>query len=193
MMNGVHNLLEGQVAFITGASRGIGKATALCLAKHGAKIALNAINQERLDALAATLQAQGHECVTVPGDISEPDVVKRIVKSVAERFGTIDVLVNNAGIAIVNSFEHMTLKEWERVMAVNLTGAMLCCQAVIPYMKKTGYGKIVNVSSTAAKWANLHPAPSYGASKAGMLYLTRHLAKEYARDNKYLTKIIFIF
>lgn len=188
-MNTIPKLLEGQVAFITGASRGIGKVTACCLAEHGAKIAMNAIDQERLEDLAAMLQARGHECLVVPGDISQPDVVKRLVERIVEYFGTIDILVNNAGIAIVTSFEHMTLKEWERVMAVNLTGTMLCCQAVIPYMKKAGHGKIVNVSSTAAKWANLHPAPSYGASKAGMLYLTRHLAKEFAPYNIYVNAV----
>lgn len=189
LMNEIPKLLEGQVAFITGASRGIGKATACCLAEHGAKIAMNAINQERLEGLAAMMQEQGHECLVVPGDISQPDVVERMVERIVGHFGTIDILVNNAGIAIVTSFEHMTLKEWEQVIAVNLTGAMLCCQAVIPYMKKAGHGKIVNVSSTAAKWANLHPAPSYGASKAGMLYLTRHLAKEFAPYNIYVNAV----
>ena len=189
MIDKIHTLLEGKVALITGASRGIGKATAFCLAEHGAKIAVNAINPERLDALVVIMQKQGHECLAVLGDISEPETVECIVKGVAERFGTIDILVNNAGIAIINSFEQMTLEEWERVMAVNLSGAMLCCQAVIPYMKKAGSGKIVNVSSTAAKWANLHPAPSYGASKAGMLYLTRHLAKQYARDKIYVNAV----
>jgi 3-oxoacyl-[acyl-carrier protein] reductase len=188
-MDGLSNLLDGKVALITGASRGIGKATALCLAKHGAKLAINAINQELLEQVAGMIQEQGQECVVVPGDISQPDTVERIVESVVTYFGKLDILVNNAGIAIVTPFEQMTLAEWERVMAVNLTGAMLCCQAVIPYMKKAEYGKIVNVSSTAAKWANLHPAPSYGASKAGMLYLTRHLAKAYARDNIYVNAV----
>ncbi len=188
-MNEIHNLLAGKVAFITGASRGIGEATAFLLAENGAKVAINAINEQRLRKVAEAIEGKGREYLVVPGNISQPDMVAQIVARVVKHFGKIDILVNNAGIAHVASFEQMTLAEWERVMAVNLTGAMLCCQAVVPHMKKAGYGKIVNLSSTAAKWANLHPAPSYGASKAGMLYLTRHLARELAPYNIYVNAV----
>lgn len=188
-MKELSTLLDGKVALITGASRGIGKAAALRLAECGAKVAINATNQELLEQVARTIREHGHACCVAPGDISQPDAVERIIETVVAYFGKLDILVNNAGIAIDTSFEEMTLAEWERVMNVNLTGAMLCCQAVLPHMKRTGYGKIVNVSSTAAKWANLHTAPSYGASKAGMLYLTRHLAKKFAPYSIYVNAV----
>lgn len=188
-MSKITNLLAGRSVLITGASRGIGRATALILSENGAKVAINDTNEKLLKELDEKIKEKGQECIIVPGDISNFAVSNKIVSEVIKCFGKIDVLVNNAGITKRVLFEHLTLTDWERVLSVNLTGTMLCCQAVIPYMKEVKYGKIVNVSSTAAKRPNLSTSPCYGASKAGILYLTKHLAKELAHYNIYVNAV----
>jgi 3-oxoacyl-[acyl-carrier protein] reductase len=177
------------VALITGASRGIGKATALLLAEHGFNLAINGMNPESLETLAVLIRRLGRECLIVKGDISEPDTVSSIVSGTVDLFGKIDVLINNAGITRRISFETMPLAEWERVIRVNLTGTMLCCQTVLPLMKRARRGRIINVASVAAKKLNLSASPCYGASKAGILYLTRHLAAEYAKYGIYVNAV----
>jgi len=168
--------LSGKTVLITGASRGIGKATAILLASLGANIAINGRNHELLLKIAKEIEETDQECLILEGDISSSvDLPGEMVNEAIKRFGKIDILINNAGTAMHTSFLEMKLTDWNHVINVNLTAAMIFCQAVIPHMKKRGYGKIINISSLVAKQARLSTAPSYGASKSGLVYLTRHL------------------
>jgi len=182
-------LLAGKVALITGASRGIGKATALIFAENGAKMAIHGRDQVLLEDLAREIRKRKNDCLIVKGDLTLPDIPHMIIKETVQYFGEIDILVNNAGIIRREKFEEMTLEQWEEVLKLNLTAAMKCCQAVLPYMKEKNFGKIVNVSSNAAKRSYLGAALSYGASKAALLNLTRNLAKAYAPFGIYINAI----
>ncbi|MGI6038312.1 MAG: SDR family NAD(P)-dependent oxidoreductase [Limnochordia bacterium] len=182
-------MLQDQVALVTGASRGIGKAAALTLAEHGAHVAINGRDLERLEEVAAAIEAKGRQSLILTGDISQTGIGERFVEQILEKWGSIEILVNNAGMIRREPTAAMDRAAWERVLEVNLTGTMLTCQAVLPAMEKAGYGKIINISSTAAKLYHAHSSPSYGASKAGVLYLTRHLAMEYAPKGIYVNAI----
>lgn len=182
--------LSGKTALITGASRGIGKATAILLASLGANIAINGRNHGLLLKTAKEIEKTDQECLILEGDISSSvDLPGEMVNEAIKHFGKIDILVNNAGIAMHTSFLKMKLTDWNHVINVNLTAAMIFCQAVIPHMKKRGYGKIINLSSLVAKQARLSTAPSYGVSKSGLIYLTRHLAKEFGPFGIYVNAI----
>lgn len=182
--------LSGKVALITGASRGIGKASALLFASLGANVAVNGRNHELLADTAEEIEKMDRESLLLEGDISSSrKFPKEMVEKTVEKFGKIDILVNNAGIGIKKGFLEMSLDDWEQVININLTSAMLFCQAVLPYMIEKKYGKIVNVSSLVAKQARLSSAPCYGSSKAGMLYLTRHLAKEFGPSGIYVNAV----
>jgi 3-oxoacyl-[acyl-carrier protein] reductase len=174
-------LLEGKIVIVTGASRGIGRAIALTMARHGASLVINGNSEALLDGLAAEIGALGRECAVRPGDVAEPETAAGLAQTAISRFGRIDVLVNNAGINMRSSSLEMTLEDWQRVMDVNLHGTLHCCRAVLPHMIEQRSGRIVNVSSTVAKTPHANAAPSYGASKAGVDYLTRHLALEMAK------------
>jgi len=182
-------LLAGKVALITGASRGIGKATALIFAENGAKLAIHGRDQVLLENLAGEIRKRKSDCLIVKGDLTLSDTPHMIVKKTVQHFGEINILVNNAGIIRREKFEEMTLEQWEEVLKVNLTAVMKCCQEVLPYMKEKNFGKIVNVSSNAAKRSYLGAAFSYGASKAALLNLTRNLAKAYAPFGIYINAI----
>jgi len=182
-------LLAGKVALITGASRGIGKATALIFAENGAKLAIHGRDQVLLENLAGEIRKRKNDCLIVKGDLTLPDIPHMIIKKTVQHFGEINILVNNAGIIRREKFEEMTLEQWEEVLKVNLTAVMKCCQEVLPYMKEKNFGKIVNVSSNAAKRSYLGAALSYGASKAALLNLTRNLAKAYAPFGIYINAI----
>jgi len=183
-------LLAGKVALITGASRGIGKATAILFASLGADVVINGRNHELLLDTANEIEKMNAQSLILEGDISSStEFPKEMVEKSIKHFGKIDILINNAGTAVHNKFLDMKTADWDRVLNVNLTAAMLFCQAVIPYMKEKKYGKIVNISSLVAKQARLSSAPCYGASKAGLLYLTRHLAKEFGPFGVYVNAI----
>ena len=166
---------EGRVAIVTGASRGIGRAAAARLIERGAEVAVNVRDTARANALAASL---GASALAVPGDVAAPGVIDGIVSATLERFGRIDILVNNAALATGTRFEQLTAEEWRLAMEVNLTVPFLLTKAVLPTMKAQGYGRIVNISSTAGRMVSTLGGAHYTASKTGLLGLTRAAAKE---------------
>jgi 3-oxoacyl-[acyl-carrier protein] reductase len=131
--------------------------------------------------LAAEIEALGQKCAIQLGDVAKQETAAGIAQTAISSFGRIDVLVNNAGLNMRSSSLEMKLEDWQRVMDVNLNGTLHCCMAVLPHMIKQQSGKIVNISSTMAKTPHKNAAPSYGASKAGVNYLTQHLALEMAK------------
>ncbi|KHQ51854.1 MULTISPECIES: SDR family NAD(P)-dependent oxidoreductase [Mameliella] len=168
------------VALITGASRGIGRASALRLARAGMNVLLHGTDTAKLEELAQEVTANGAQAAILAGDVADPKTASRAVEATLARFGRIDVLVNNAGINTRSSTLEMPLDDWQRVMDVNLNGTLHFCRAVLPTMIAQGRGSIVNVSSTTAKTPHRNAAPAYGASKAAVNYLTMHLAQEMA-------------
>jgi 3-oxoacyl-[acyl-carrier protein] reductase len=174
--------LKGHVALVTGASRGIGAAVALALAGAGAAVAVN--YRERAggaDAVVAKINAIGGRATAVAADVSKSADVAAMVARVTKALGPIDILVNNAGIAIVRGVDDLTEAEFDQTIAVNLKSAFLCTQAVLPAMRARKWGRIVNVSSGAARGAGaigMH----YNASKAGMEGLTRGYAARLVKE-----------
>ena len=173
-------MLDGKRAIVTGASRGLGRSIALCLAENGADLVLNGTNRDLLDALALDVRARGRTAVVASGDVADPAVADAAVLAADAAFGGVDILVNNAGINTRSGTLGMPLDDWQRVMDINLNGTLHFCRAVLPGMIDRGYGRIVNVSSTTSKTPHKNAAPAYGASKAGVNYLTMHLAYEMA-------------
>jgi 3-oxoacyl-[acyl-carrier protein] reductase len=168
--------LTGRIALVTGASRGIGAAIAVALADAGAAVAVN--YRERAteaESVAAAIIAAGHRAITVAADVASGEAVAGMVRRVTEKLGAPDILVNNAGIALIRGIDDLTEADFDQTIAVNLKSAFLCTQAVLPHMRAQGWGRIVNISSGAARGAGgvgLH----YNASKAGMEGLTRGYA-----------------
>jgi 3-oxoacyl-[acyl-carrier protein] reductase len=172
--------LDGRVALVTGASRGIGKAIALALAERGAKVAINYVSRaDAAEAVAAAIRANGGAAVAVRADVSARAAVDAMVAAVAAQLGPVDVLVNNAGIALRRGVDDLTEADFDRTIAVNLKSAFLCIQAVLPGMRQRGWGRIVNISSGAARGAGVIGA-HYNASKAGLEGLTRGYAARLA-------------
>ncbi len=172
--------LKNQVALITGASRGIGKATALALACEGAKIVVNyASNQEAADLVVTEINNMGGEAIAINADVSKADAVEEMIKITLEKWGRIDILVNNAGITRDTLMLRMKLEDWQEVINLNLTGVFLCCKAVSKVMLKQRSGRIINISSVAGQMGNPGQA-NYSAAKAGVIGLTKTLAKEFA-------------
>ena len=171
---------QEQVAVITGAARGIGRAIALAFVGEGAKVALVDINSELLERLREEIVHQGGQALALPCDISKSSDVKEMVNQVLNTFGRIDVLVNNAGIIRRGTIETVTEEDWDRVIAINLKGTFNCCKAVVEPMKRQGGGKIVNVSSISGKMGDITSAPGYGPSKAGGDALMKTLARQLA-------------
>ncbi|MES5261658.1 SDR family NAD(P)-dependent oxidoreductase [Priestia megaterium] len=182
-------LLGGKTAIVTGASRGIGKSIALTLAENGASLVIHGTNTKLLDKLALQIEELGQKCIVKAGNVANPDVAIEVVKAAVDNFGRVDILVNNAGINMRSSTLKMTFDDWKKVLDVNLNGTLYFCKAVLPYMVEQNYGKIINVSSTTAKTAHKNAAPSYGASKAAVNYLTMHLALEMAPHNIYVNAV----
>ena len=166
---------EGRVAVVTGAARGLGRAAAECLYRRGASVAVNVRGEEAARAAAAAL---GDHALAVPGDIAAAGVPEEIVRRTLERFGRVDILVNNAALARTTRFGDLSAEEWRLALEVNLTAPFLLTKAVLPAMKAQRYGRIVNVSSTAGRTVSTLGGAHYTASKAGLLGLTRAAAKE---------------
>jgi 3-oxoacyl-[acyl-carrier protein] reductase len=174
--------LSGRVALVTGGSRGIGAAIALALAKSGAKVAVNYRERtQEAEAIASTITASGGRAMSVRADVSQSADVTRMVAEVTTALGPIDILVNNAGIAIVRDLDHLTEDDFDRTLLVNLKSVFLCTQAVVPAMRTRHWGRIVNISSGAARGAGAI-GPHYNASKAGMEGLTRGYAARLVKD-----------
>jgi NAD(P)-dependent dehydrogenase (short-subunit alcohol dehydrogenase family) len=172
--------LKGMNAIVTGGARGIGLAIAQRLLASGARCSLWDMNRDRLEATAKSLS--GDEVHTAVVDISKPDSVKAAVEATLKHFGSIEILVNNAGIAgVTKKMWECTPAEWHDVLEVNLFGVFVCCHAIVPHMLQQGYGRIVNIASIAGKEGNPN-ASHYSAAKAGVIALTKSLAKEVPRS-----------
>jgi NAD(P)-dependent dehydrogenase (short-subunit alcohol dehydrogenase family) len=174
--------LAGRVAIVTGAGGGIGAGIALTLAEAGAAVVIADQDEASAATSAAAIEKTGGRALAVTADVSDGAQVRTLVAAAVERLGGVDILVNNAGIATTSFVEDLDETAWRRVIDVNLTGPFLCAKAVLPHMRVRGWGRIVNISSVAAKRISFMAASSYTASKAGLLGFTRHLAYEVARD-----------
>ena len=168
----------GRVALITGAARGLGLAAAERFLAGGARVVINVRRPEQAAAVAARLGGSGERVLVLPGDVASSATVRALVAQALDRFGRLDVLVNNAATAFSTRFEQIGEEEWRRAVDVNLTAAFLCIQAALPAMKANRYGRVVNLSSTAGKSVSTLGGAHYTASKAGLLGLTRAAAKE---------------
>ncbi|HTS47426.1 MAG TPA: 3-oxoacyl-[acyl-carrier-protein] reductase [Bryobacteraceae bacterium] len=174
--------MTNRTAFITGASRGIGRACALALSDAGARVAVAARNVDQLSELAGQLRAQGREAFALPIDMSSADSIKEAIAKTAKDFGPIGILVNNAGITKDGLAMRMKKEDWDNVIAVNLTGSFLAIQLVLPAMMRERWGRIINISSVVGESGNPGQA-NYVASKAGLIGLTKAIAQEMGSRN----------
>ena len=174
--------LHGHVALVTGGSRGIGAAIVRSLAHAGAAVAVNCRERaSEANALADAIGEAGGRAIAIAADVSQPDAVARMVQRVKSDLGPIDILINNAGIAIVRGIDDLSETDFDRTIAVNLKSVFLCTQAVLPMMRSKGWGRIVNISSGAARGAGAI-GPHYNASKAGVEGLTRGYAARLVKE-----------
>ena len=176
-------MLADQNVIITGATRGIGYAIAKKFAQEGANLIINGTNEEKILQNCDEFQSMGVKCIPVVGDISLKETSVRLVKEAVSRLGTIDCLVNNSGILNRRSFKDFNEDEYRKTMAINLDGMVFACHEVLKVMEAQGKGSIVNILSSASKKPHPNASVEYGLSKAAGLYLTRHLALEYAPMN----------
>jgi 3-oxoacyl-[acyl-carrier protein] reductase len=172
--------LEGKVAVVTGGGRGLGAAICLTLAREGAHVAVCDINPIDGERVAHAIRQAGRKAVAIKADVSVEKDVKAMIAKTLEALGTIDILVNNAGICYQGSVAEMSEETWDKVMDVNLKGPFLCSREVMPTFKQKRSGKIVNLGSLAGQVGGLVVAANYAASKAGVICLTKSLAKELA-------------
>jgi len=177
---------DGQVTLVTGASTGIGAATAIKFARSGASVVVN-YNRSKNAAnqVISTIEAEGGNAIAIQADVTKTKHVERLVATTRDSFGDrIDILVNNAGSLVERcTLENMSEALWDEVINLNLKSVFLCTHAVLPIMKKNGFGRIINVSSIAARNGGGPGTPHYAAAKAGVLTLTKNLAKQLANDN----------
>lgn len=176
--------LTGKVAVVSGASSGLGADAALAYAKAGADVALLARRAEKLNGVKAEIEKLGQKAIAVVCDVTKEESVKQAIEEVVLAFGKIDILLNNAGIAVRGGVESMSVEEWDKSFDTNVKGIFLASKYVIPHMKEKGYGKIVNVASVNAVIADKHDMfirHSYNASKSAVLGLTTGMACSYAR------------
>jgi 2-dehydro-3-deoxy-D-gluconate 5-dehydrogenase len=174
--------LEGKIALITGGSRGIGEATALCFARAGADVAITARNQEDLNEVAKRIEAEGRKALPIAAHVGRMDQIQGLVDGVIEKFGRIDILVNNAGTSFNAPAMDISEKAWDSVMNLNLKGLFFLGQAVARKMKDQGGGKIINISSVAGIKVQTF-TPHYSISKAAVIMVTKVMAKEWADYN----------
>jgi 3-oxoacyl-[acyl-carrier protein] reductase len=172
--------LRGKVAIVTGASRGIGRATALALAANGANVVVNyASSRDAADQVVAEITALGSDAIALPADVSQADQVEALVNATMDKWSRIDVLVNNAGITRDTLLLRMKPEDWQAVIDLNLTGVFLCTRAVSKIMLKQKSGRIINITSVAGQMGNPGQA-NYSAAKAGVIGFTKTVAKELA-------------
>jgi 3-oxoacyl-[acyl-carrier protein] reductase len=174
--------LAKRVALVTGGSRGIGRAIAISLADAGAAVAVN-YREKAAEAasVVAAIKKKGGRAMAIAADVSQAEAVNKMVAAIERELGPVDVLVNNAGIGIIRSVEDLTEEDFDLTIAVNLKSAFLCTQAVVPGMRQRNWGRIVNISSGAARGAG-GIGPHYNASKAGMEGLTRGYAARLVKE-----------
>ena len=174
--------LKGRVALVTGGSRGIGQAIAVSLADAGAAVAVNYLERAALaDKVGEAIHHKGGRAIAVGADVSQAAAVKAMVSDVEQRLGPIDILVNNAGIGLIRTVDELTEEDFDRTIAVNLKSVFLCTQAVVPGMRSRKWGRIVNISSGAARGAG-GVGPHYNASKAGLEGMTRGYAARLVKE-----------
>ena len=169
---------DGRVAIVTGAARGLGRAVAARLYERGASVAVNVRDPARAEEVARAL---GDRALAVPDDVAAPGAPERIVQRTLDRFGRIDILINNAAAALTTRFADLSADEWRHTLEVNLTAPFLLTQAALPAMQSRRYGRVVNISSSAGRMVSTLGGAHYTASKAGLLGLTRAAAKELGR------------
>ncbi len=174
--------LNGKVALVTGASRGIGKAIALALARVGADVAINyRTRQQEAEEVRSQVEACGRRGILVRADVSLGDQVLALVKTVQRNLGDVSILVNNAGVTRPQAIQEITEKDWDEILAINLKSQFLMIQAVLPGMRHRRWGRIINLSSVAAQLGGV-VGPHYAASKAGILGLTHSYASLLAKE-----------
>ncbi len=173
--------LEGKVALITGASKGLGKAMALALGSAGATVALVSRNLDQLNESARAVEEAGGRAQVFPADVADEPQVRQLERDVTTSLGRIHILINNAGMNLRKPLVEFSLDEWRRVIDTNLTSVFLMCRSFVPYMKVSGYGRIINMTSIMS-WVSLPGRTAYSASKTALLGVTRALALELASD-----------
>lgn len=169
--------LTGRVAIVTGGGSGIGRACSKTLAEYGAEVAIADINLEGAQKTASDIEAAGGKAYAVDLNVMELESVKQLMKTVEEKSGRIDILVNSAGILDPTRLPDMTVERWDRMIDINLRGTFFCCQQVVPYMEKNKKGAIVNITSQAGQVGGWMAGVNYSASKGGILALTKALAR----------------
>jgi 3-oxoacyl-[acyl-carrier protein] reductase len=174
--------MQNRIAFVTGASRGIGRACALALSSAGTRVVLAARQVDKLEQVAAEIRAAGGDSFVVPIDMAAPDSIRSAFSKAAKEFGHIDILVNNAAITKDGLAMRMKPKDWDAVIATNLTGAFVATQQVLLGMMRERWGRVINITSVVAEAGNAGQA-NYVASKAGLIGLTKSLAQEMASRN----------
>jgi 3-oxoacyl-[acyl-carrier protein] reductase len=174
--------LSGKTALVTGAGRGIGRAIALALANAGADIGVNSYSEKNTRQTAEEIRALGRRAVELPANVADAQSVKTMVAACLEQLGSIDILINNAGITRDGLLMRMKDEEWDEVLDVNLKSAFLCCREVARPMMKARSGKIINITSVVGLMGNAGQA-NYASSKAGLIGLTKSLAREFASRN----------
>ena len=181
--------LDGKVALITGGNGGIGLGMAQGLAQAGARVVIAARNAQKSAEAVASLQSLGSDSFALEADVTDETSVAALFAQVAERCGRLDILVNNAGTTVRKPVDQLALAEWHQVMDTNLTSAFLCCRAAHPLLKQAGGGKVINIGSMMSIFGAPY-APAYGASKGGIVQLTRAMAASWAADQIQVNAIL---
>ena len=174
--------LNGKVALVTGGNGGIGLGMALGLARAGARVVVAARDARKSEEAVAALRAAGSDAFALSADVTDEVAVTKLFDDAAARCGRLDILVNNAGTNIRKPVDQLSLAEWNQVMDTNATSAFLCCRAAYPHFKRAGGGKVINIGSMLSIFG-MAASPAYGASKGGIVQLTKSLAAAWAGDN----------
>ena len=175
--------LDGQVAVVTGASRGIGRACAIELARHGASVVVNYVaNEEMAQSCAKEIEAAGARALVVQADVSSAEEAKKLIEAAEQEFDKVDILVNNAGVIRDRTVARMASEEWDEVISTDLSSMFYCTSAVVGGMRERNYGRIINMASLIGQMGNIWQA-NYAAAKAGMIGFTKSAARELARNN----------
>ena len=180
--------LQGKVALVTGASSGIGEATALALARAGARVAIAARRRDRLDGVAGRIADLRAESLVLEADVARPEEAESIVSRTVERWGQLDILVNNAGLMLLSPIDRARVEDWQRMLDLNVLGLMVTTRAALPQMRRQKDGHVVNISSTAGRVAN-PDASVYAATKFGVGAFSEALRREVYKDNIRVTVI----